>query len=160
MVGAISVFGASLVGIIFLLGLKAWEMRRERIVAPRLRARLDAGALVLKSQIEKGEAFLGELPSLASFVAMKTLAGGSVYLARLARRMSESAYRLADFISHKHNFERRETRSEFLKTMIEHKNGLANSLSQPIMNAVKKRRARKEATTSAPSTETVSEVQS
>ncbi len=145
MVGAISVFGVSLVGIIFLLALKAWEMRRERVVAPRIRVQLDKGALILKAQIEKGEAFLGELPSLASFVAMKTLAGGSVHLARLARRMSESAYRLADFISHKHNFERRETRSEFLKTMIDHKNGLASSLSQPIVTAVKKRRARKAA---------------
>ncbi len=156
MVGAISVFGVSLLGIVFLLALKAWEMRRERLVAPRLRAQLDTGALALKSQIEKGEAFLGEVPSLASLVAMKTLAGGSVHLARLARRMSESAYRLADFISHKHNFERRETRSEFLKTMIEHKNGLA----QPIMNAVKKRGARKAMQKPDQSVEIVSEVQS
>ena len=156
MVGVISVFGASIVGIVFLLTLKAWEMRRERVLAPRLRAVLDSGALVLKSYIEKGEAFLAELPSLASFVAMKALAGGSVHLARLARRMSESAYRLADFISHKHNFERRETRSEFLKTMIEHKNGLA----QPVVNAVKKRRARKAAQKAGQSTEVVSEVQS
>lgn len=145
MIGLISVFGASLVGVVFLLALKAWEMRREQVIAPRFRARLDSGALMLKAWIEKGEAFLAELPSLASLIAMKTLAGGSVHLARLARRMSESAYRLADFISHKHNFERRETRSEFLKTMIEHKNGLANIVSQPVVNAVKKRRARKAA---------------
>jgi hypothetical protein len=159
MVGVISVFGASIVGVIFLLALKAWEMRREHVVAPRLRAKLDAGALFLKSQIEKGEAFLAELPSLASFVAMKTLAGGSVHLAHLARRMSESAYRLADFISHKHNFERRETRSEFLKTMIEHKNGLTNGLSQPIVNAVKKRRVRKASKVPTQVAQTVTEVQ-
>ncbi len=161
MVGAISIFGVSLFGIVFLLAMKAWEMRREHVVAPRLRARLDAGAIFIKSQIEKGEAFLAELPSLASFVAMKTLAGGSVQVARLARRMSESAYRLADFISHKHNFERRETQSEFLKTMIEHKNNLASGLSQPIVNAVKKRRARKAAAqTPAPVPKEVTEVQS
>lgn len=141
MVGAISVFGASLVGIVLLLILKAWELRRERVLAPKFRMYLDTGALALKSKIERGEAFLAELPSYASLFVMKLLAMGSVHLARIARRMSESAYRLADFISHKHNFERRETRSEFLKTMIEHKNGLA----QPIVNAVKKRRSRKAA---------------
>ncbi len=161
MVGAISVFGFSLFGIVFLLALKAWEMRRERVVAPGFRAQLDKGALVLKAQIEKGEEAIAELPSVLSFVAMKALALSSVYLAHLARRMSESAYRLADFISHKHNFERRETRSEFLKTMIEHKNGLSSSLSQPIVNAVKKRRARRAAATkvSAPVVDAVTERQ-
>ncbi len=156
MVGTISIFGVSLISIVVLLSVKAWEMRRERVLAPRFRARLDAGALALKAQIQRGEMFLSRLPSLASFAALKMLALASVRLARLARSMSESAYRLADFISHKHNFERRETRSEFLKTMIEHKNGLA----QPLMNAVKKRRARKTSAKPSDTTETISEVQS
>lgn len=148
MVGAISVFGISLLGIVFLLALKAWELRQGRTYLPRLRTHLDMFASALKAQIERGEALLARLPSLASFLTFKLLAFISVRLAQVARSMSESAYRLADFISHKHNFERRETRSEFLKTMIEHKNGLA----QPIVNAVKKRRARKQKPETLPET--------
>lgn len=155
MIGAISFFGASLLGIIMLLMFKAWEMRRDSIIAPRVRGHLDRGALVLKSWIERGEDALAQLPTFVSFLVMRSLASVSMHLARLARHMSESAYRLADFISHKHNFERRETRSEFLKTMIEHKNGLA----QPISNVVKKRKPRK-TTKPSNSTDVVSEMQS
>lgn len=139
MIGAISVFGASLFGVMVLLSFKAWETGREQRVLNGMRTVLDEGACALKFQIERLESVLASLPTLLSFGAFKVLALVAEKFARIARGASEAAHRLADFISHKHNFERREIRSEFLKTMIEHKNGLA----QPIVNAVKKRRARK-----------------
>ena len=138
MVSVLSVFAASLFGIVALLSFKAWEMRRGALVLPGLRAALDRGALVLKQQLERIEGVLARLPAMMSLFSLQVLALVTVKLARMARGASEAAYRLADFISHKHNFERREIRSEFLKTMIEHKNGLA----QPVQ-AVKKRRPRK-----------------
>ena len=139
MIGSLSVFVVSLVGIVTLLSLKAWENRRARILFPQTRDRLDAAARALKHVLERGEALCAQLPSLFTYLLMHVLAFVSVSFARWARAASEAAHRLADFISHKHNFERRELKSEFLKTMIEHKNGLA----QPIMNVVKKRRPRK-----------------
>lgn len=124
-------------------------------VAPRVREQLDGYARILKRLIEAGEDALARLPSVGTFLTLKFLAFVSVRLARLSRAASEAAHRLADFISHKHNFERREIRSEFLKTVIEHKNGLA----QPIVNAVKKRRARKTSPKTVESAPTAEEVQ-
>lgn len=139
MAPAISIFVVSLAGIIALFSFRAWEERRGRHVAPITRQRLDAYARMLKRIMVMGEETLARLPSFGTFLTLKFLSFVSVRLARLSRAASEAAHRLADFISHKHNFERREIRSEFLKTVIEHKNGLA----QPIVTAVKKRRTRK-----------------
>jgi hypothetical protein len=43
--------------------------------------------------------------------------------AAFARSSERQAHRLADLVSHKHGFVPRETRSEFLRKMSEHKNG-------------------------------------
>lgn len=155
MVATLSVFTVSLAGIIVLLCLKAWEVRRARIFFPRIRARMDSGASFVKESIEALEARFTRLPSFLTYVLMKILALTSVSFARWARAASEAAHRLADFISHKHNFERRELRSEFLKTMIEHKNGLA----KPLVNVVKKQRIRKPALKIEPETNSSSEMQ-
>ena len=54
-----------------------------------------------------------------------TLHFAALEFAHLARQASRQAHRLADFVSHKRNFERKETRSEFLRKMTELKNGNA-----------------------------------
>ena len=122
--GVTSVFFASLAGIVLLFGLKAWEEGRENPLAPRFRRALDSGALWCKELLNAGEMWLTKVPSLTAYLTLSTLAFSAVGFARLARAASEAAHKLADFVSHKRNFERRETRSEFLKQVIEHKNGL------------------------------------
>jgi hypothetical protein len=61
-------------------------------------------------------------PELLRFsrIALHEAALGFAYLARLAERR---AHRIADFVSHKRHYERRETRSEFLKKVSEGRNG-------------------------------------
>ncbi len=141
MASAISFFAFSLVSIVGLFFFRAWEERRGVRVAAHARIALDGYARNIKDALMRGERALAQLPSVGTFLTLKFLAFISVRLARLSRAASEAAHRLADFISHKHNFERREIRSEFLKTVIEHKNGLA----QPLVTTVKKRRIRKAA---------------
>jgi len=53
-------------------------------------------------------------------IGIHMLALGFAALARTAERY---AHRLADLVSYKHRFEKRDTRSEFLKKVSEHKNG-------------------------------------
>lgn len=141
MIPALSVFIFSITALFALFTLRSWEERRGARIAAGAREVLDGYARRAKYAIEQGEDALARLPSLGTFLTLKFLSFLSVTLARMARSASEAAHRLADFISHKHNFERRELKSEFLKTMIEHKNGLA----QPIVEVVKKRRTRKSA---------------
>ena len=122
--GVTSVFFASLAGIVALFWLKAWEEGREYLLVPSFRRMLDNAALWCKELLNAGEAWLAKVPSMTAYLTLSTLAFGAVGFARLARAASDAAHKLADFVSHKRNFERRETRSEFLKQVIEHKNGL------------------------------------
>ncbi|TSC87275.1 MAG: hypothetical protein G01um10148_380 [Parcubacteria group bacterium Gr01-1014_8] len=118
-VSAITVFFVSLAGIVGLFSLKVLEEKRERAFVSSMRDSIDSVALKFKSLLLRGEIFLSKLPSLSAYLALKALAASAVGFARLARMAAESAHRLADFVSHKHNFERRETRSDFLKQVSE-----------------------------------------
>jgi hypothetical protein len=135
---ASSVFFVSLTGIILLLSVRIWEERRARILFPRFRQLLDRGALACKELLVATEGMLVRLPSMTMSLLLRTLAASAMGFARFARSASESAHQLADFVSHKRNFERRETRSEFLKQVIEHKNGLVEPQKD------KKRKTRRE----------------
>lgn len=117
-----SVFFVSLAGIIGLFVFKLWEERRERAVLPRFRLALDAIAYRCKELANAGEAWLSRAPSSAAALVLSALASSAVGFAHLARAASEAAHKLADFVSHKRNFTRRETKSEFLKKVTEHKN--------------------------------------
>lgn len=117
------VFGVSLVGIILLFVLKRVEIRRGSRFGEPLRMHADAGALAIKSWIEVGERYLERTPWFVAALSRYGVRIGALAFARLARRLAEDAHRLADFVSHKHRFERRETKSQFLKEVSEHKNG-------------------------------------
>ncbi len=135
--GAVTVFFASLVGIIGLFSLKLWEERQGHAFSPSLRFAGDALALKCKNLLLRGEELLARLPSLTMYIAMTLLASGAVGFARVARAAAEAAHGLADFVSHKHNFERRETRSDFLKQVSEHhKNGNGGAPASPLSPSV------------------------
>jgi hypothetical protein len=120
---AMVVFFLSLLGIAALFALKYWELRREHVVAPALREKVDARADKLKELMSAARTDASKLPPalvrLARFMVHELALG----FAALARLLERQAHRLADMVSYKHRFERRETRSEFLKKVAEHKNG-------------------------------------
>jgi hypothetical protein len=126
---ALAIFLISLAGIVLLFAFKFWEVRRERVVAPALRARADERAQEFKTVLVRlrGEAehFLPTL--LRLFNGIIRIAALSA--AGVARYIERELHRVADMVSHKRNFERRETQNDFLRQVSEHKNGKDNSES-------------------------------
>jgi hypothetical protein len=124
MVFALIVFILSLAGIIALFSLKYWETQHARVLFPELRRRTDVRAIELKESAYSARADLAKM--VPEFIRTIRLAihEGALALAALARFLERQAYRLADLVSHKRGFERRETHSEFLRKIAEHKNGV------------------------------------
>ncbi len=115
MITAASFFFASLAGLALLFSLKAVEAKRGVTYAPGFRASADDFARAFKAQLIELRGFLARIPPLVVLlarVALHELALGAAKLARLAEAQS---HRIADLVSHKRNFEKREPRSEFLK---------------------------------------------
>jgi hypothetical protein len=117
------VFFFSLVAICALFALKNWEEKRGRVLAPRVRAVLDARAVRLGELLEAGQKDLENLPSALAHVSRLALHLGAVGFGHIAHWIGERSHRLADMVSYKHRFERRALRSEFLKKVTETRNG-------------------------------------
>lgn len=135
MVFAVTVFGCSFVGIAALFALKHWELRHNKIVAPALRARLDVRAHQVKELIFAARADAARLAPEMVRMAHALVHEGALAFARLARTLERQAHRLADTVSHKRGFERRETRSEFLKKVAEHKQSNLEEGSDSVENS-------------------------
>ncbi|MDO8514741.1 MAG: hypothetical protein Q7S50_04310 [bacterium] len=116
-------FVVSLVSIVLLLLLKNWEMRHGRVLAPGIRGKLDAHAILLKTLLTALRVDLEKLPPEAARLSRITIHEAALGLAAVARFAERHAHQLADLMSYKHRFEKRDTRSEFLKKVAEHKNG-------------------------------------
>ncbi|MCR4280762.1 MAG: hypothetical protein NUV88_00295 [Candidatus Kaiserbacteria bacterium] len=114
------VFFISLVGIIGLFAVKHWERTHSRVLYSNVRAIADKNAAKLKVLVHMRRAELSKLPPQALVMAKKAVHAGALGAARLARAMESKSHQLADLVSHKHHFEKRETRSEFLKQVGEH----------------------------------------
>lgn len=117
------VFFVSLGGIVLLFLLKRAEAGRGRRYAEDMRLRADGGALVVKDWLEAGEWYLARAPWFVGALARYMVHIGALSFARVARASEKYAHRLADLVSHKHRFQRRETKSQFLKDVSEYKNG-------------------------------------
>ena len=120
---AIIVFFLALLGIIALFALKMRELRSGHTAIAEWRAAGDREALHLKELLSAAQLDLKKVPPLAVHFAHVVLHFAALEFARAARAASRQAHALADFVSHKHNFQRKETRSEFLKKMSEGKSG-------------------------------------
>ncbi len=123
MLFAVIIFFASIVGIAGIFALKYWERRTERVLAESARYRLDARAIQIKELLAAARIDLAKLPPAGVRLARLLVHEAALALAALARITEKQLHRLADFVSHKHRFEKRETHSEFLKKVAEHKNG-------------------------------------
>lgn len=109
--------------IVALFSLKAWEGRSGRVLLPRARADLDARAISLKARMIALRLRLAAVLPAAVFLSRFLLREAALFAALAARAAERRAYRVADAVSYKHRFEKRETRSEFLRKVTEHKNG-------------------------------------
>ncbi len=123
MVPAITIFALSALGIIVLFSLKAWEERSSRVIAPSVREKADASAHSVKRLIMQAEVQVKKLPPEMVYLSRTILHDIALGAAKLARFIERQLHRLADRISHKHNFERKETTSAFLKNVSGYKNG-------------------------------------
>ncbi len=117
------VFFHALILIVALFTVKQWELMHERVLMPQWRARADVKALRVK---ELAFAARKDIEHLPPFLSMPLRASCMVSRSMQAilpsgsagnRIVSPTMYRT------KRNFERRETKSEFLKKVSKHKDG-------------------------------------
>ena len=120
------VFFISLVLIVLLFFINIKEHKTGRYVVAEWRLAADREALQLKELMEAADLDIKKIPPFAAHIAHVSIHYAALEFAHLARQASRQAHRLADFVSHKRNFERGQTRSEFLKKMTELKNGGEN----------------------------------
>jgi hypothetical protein len=125
---AAAVFLLSLVGIIALFVVKHRERSREALYAPRLRARLDDSARFLKARLVALEAEAEKIPPRAVAAGHFLLHDAAILVGHAGRALERKAFGLADMISHRHRFEKKEPRSDFLKRVNEAKNGKDTSM--------------------------------
>ncbi len=122
MVLATIIFFVSLAFIIALFVLRYYEERRGAKIAPRGRQLADNAALNLKDALVHGRTQLEKLPPEVAHLSMRGVYKGALGMAGLARTLEDQAHRFADFVSSKGSFQRRETKSEFLKGVSDYKN--------------------------------------
>lgn len=125
--GATVLFGISMGGLVALFSLKAWEDARGAVFFPQVRSILDTYALTMRAFVISLDDGIAHLPTYSALYARFFVHMAAVSFARVARAAERSAHRIADRVSLKHRFERRETQSDFLKKVSEHKNGLENT---------------------------------
>ncbi len=119
MTAAIGGFFFSLVGLVAFFALKRVELRRGVVFFPAWRTRADHEAMRLKGFGAVLWADMAKIPPIAARTARAAAHEAALGLAALARLSERGAHRLADLVSHKRGFERRETRSEFLRQVSE-----------------------------------------
>lgn len=115
------VFGVSLALIVTLFILKRIEVSREARFAENLRTSADHGALQVKAMLVITEGYIEKIPFFLGALTRYSVHVGALSFARVARGLEEQAHRVADLVSHKHRFERRETKSKYLKEVSSYK---------------------------------------
>ncbi len=128
--GSAIIFFVSFTAIVALFALKQWEFSRGRALVPDVRARLDTEAMRLKELIVAGRNDIEKLPPILLYALQRILHSIAVDAGHLAHALGTEAHRLADAVSHKRNFTRRETRSDFLKKVSEGKNPESNGANE------------------------------
>jgi hypothetical protein len=117
---ALAIFLISLVGIVALFALKFWEVRAGRVIAPALRARADQRAQAFKASLAHMRNEAEHLLPTIARILNGVIRVAALSAAAAARYAERELYRVADMVSHKRNFQQRETQSDFLKQVSEH----------------------------------------
>lgn len=114
---AAPIFFGALAALISLFLLRYFEERRGMRFAPRMRRSLDRLARIIKAIALVLSDMLEHVPQIVSYL-LRALAVSIVRrFAHMTESLSRAAHSVADMVSYKHRFERRETRSDFLKKM-------------------------------------------
>lgn len=127
MIFVTSIFYLSLAGIVALFFLKYWEIKNQLEFVPLLRKEADERAHQIKALLAQAQVEASKLPPKLLYLTRTAVHIAALEIAHFARVLEEQAHRLADLASHKHHFEKGETKSEFLKKVSEHKNGLSKN---------------------------------
>lgn len=120
---ALIVLGSSIFGIIMLFVVKKVEIARGRLIGGEVRDNADLFAMRVKWVFLVIEWYLSRLPDFLFLLTRYGIRVAALYTASAARKAEAQAHNVADFVSHKRNFERRETKSQYLKQVSDHKNG-------------------------------------
>jgi len=112
---AMIVLGFSILGIGFLFYIKHWEEKEARVFVPGMRLAADDKALEFKAFLGTCQNEFRKLGPTTLRIGRAMLHDLALALAALSRASERQAHRLADLVSHKHAFQRRETRNDFLK---------------------------------------------
>lgn len=132
MLAASITFGVSFLGILLVFLVKKIEISRGALIGGAARDSADLFALRVKWVFLVIEWYLSRLPDFLFLLTRHGVRAGALYLARAARYAEAQAYHLADFVSHKRNFERRETKSNYLKQVGEHSVRNRSNDSDPV----------------------------
>ena len=95
MLAIILIFALSLLCIMTLFSMKAWEMRTSTVVAPGLRRRLDARAIELKRFLARSQDELRKLPPEVVMLTRTILHDAALGAASVARYLERQSHRLA-----------------------------------------------------------------
>jgi len=109
------VFAFSLIALTVLFSLKLHEMRTGRFIAPQLRAAADLEAMRMKELLGAAQLDVKKVPSIVLYWSHVLIRAAALRFAQTTRTASRRAHQLADLVSHKHHFQYRQTRSEFLR---------------------------------------------
>ncbi len=120
---AVITFLVTLLLIFVLFAFKRVELARGARFGERGRAAADRGALRLKSQLQNVEGFIENIPWFIGVMVRYGVHVGALSFARLARVSEREAHRLADLVSHRHRFEKKETKSKYLKNVSGYREG-------------------------------------
>lgn len=123
MMFSIALFILSLLLFVVFFAGKYAELRRGTVFFSLWRDRADEKARELKVLALEMQVRFENLPSLLWLLFRYGVHVSALFAARFARILEEKAHWLADYVSHKRGFERRDVRSEFLKKVGEVKNG-------------------------------------
>ena len=126
MIFAIATFFLSLAGIAGLLAVKEWEWKRGKILFPAVREKLDLWDARLRELVCALQVDIEKLPPEIIHISRIIVHEAALAAAAFLRSLEKRAHQLADLVSHKHAFQRRAPRSEFLKKVSEHKNSSGN----------------------------------
>lgn len=116
------VFAGALLYIVALFSLRIVE--GDRRVLSSTRESLDVWAWTIKQRFMRLYVASRKFPAVSFLVMRYFIHIGAKSFARFARRLEEGAYHVADLVSHKHRFQRRQSNNQFLHEVTNHKNGL------------------------------------
>lgn len=110
--------------------LKHYETNTGMVWCARQRKVADERVVTLRAWTLSHADLLETLPSIAARFLRYLVHEMALLVAYGARRIETWAHDLADFVSHKHSHQARETRSDFLKQVSEHRVDTPNSPSE------------------------------